>query len=130
MVSLVDDCVEPFASLMPERGAVAWGLFKQGFDTSMQEEWARSLYKGEYPGVGIFGPIFYTSHESLKELDDMGLLPPIPRNRAEAQTCERLWSWAFFNADHKLASVGGLWDDGRMKNGTYPVFQKVFAGRP
>lgn len=129
MVALVPNYVEPFAALMPKRGAVAWGLFKQGFDTGEQDTWAHTLYEGEYPGVGIFGPIFYTSRESLQELDKKGLLPPVPRNKAEAQTCERLWSWAFYNAGMKLESVGGWWDDGCMKNGTYPVFQKTFAGR-
>lgn len=129
MISLVDDCVEPFAKLMPERGAVAWCVFKQGFDTAAQEDWARTFYKGEYPGIGIFGPVFYTNATTLRELQKRNLLPPIPRNKAEAQTTERMWAWSLYEANMKLASVGGIWDNTKMIDGSYPVFKKTFAGR-
>ena len=129
MTALVDDVVEPFAKVIPERGAVAWSLFKQGFDTGAQQDWAHQFYKGEYPGIGIFGPVFYTSRKVLQELEKKNLLPPIPTNKAEAQTTERMWSWAFFNAGMQLAMAGEWWDDARMKDGTFPIFKKVFAAR-
>ncbi len=129
MRALVPDVVEPFAKLMPKRGAVAWCYFKQGFDTAAQEDWAKSFYKGPYPGIGIFGPIFYTNRATLQELEKRNLLPPIPKNKAEAQTTERMWSWSLFEAGMKLSAVGGLWDNTRMAEGSYPVFKKIWGGR-
>lgn len=129
MRALVPDVVEPFHKLLPSRGAVAWCYFKQGFDTAQQEDWAKQFYKGPYPGIGIFGPVFYISRKSLQELEKKGLLPPIPKNKAEAQTTERMWSWSLYEAGMRLSAVGGLWDNTKMADGSYPVFQKTFAGR-
>lgn len=128
MVSLVPDALDPFKDL-DSGGAVAWATFDMGFDTPAHETWAKSLYTGQYPSKGIFGPIFYTSRSALNRLDKAGLLPPVPKDKLEAQTCERLWSWAFNNAGLPVACVGGDWKYTDMMDGRFPIFQKEWAGR-
>lgn len=127
MFALQPDYVEPFAS--QDADVVAWTLFRQGFDTAEQEAWATEYYKSDYPGVGIFGPVFYTSRKVMQKLDEMNLLPPIPKNKAEAQTTERMWSWAVYKAGLTLGSAAGFWDKDRMITGTFPIFRKIFGNR-
>lgn len=124
------DYLDEFKSrLRPGIGAVAWALFRQGFDNAEMEKWAKSFFGNDYPGIGIFGPVFYTSRQNLRKLEQNNWFPPIPTNKLEAQTTERMWSWAFYKAGFKLDSVGGWWDRENMINGTFPVFRKVFADR-
>lgn len=122
------DFLEPFIERLPGNDAVAWAIFKQSFDTATQEDWAKQFYKGEYPGIGIFGPIFYTSRDTLKKLEKLNLLPPIPTNKAEAQSTERMWSWSLFEAGMKLAMID-WWDDTKLRDGSFPIFTKTFGGR-
>lgn len=128
MVSLVEDVIAPFQAL-DSGGAVAWATFAMGFDSPEHETWAKSLYPGELPSKGIFGPIFYTSRQALDTLHQQHLLPPTPKDKMEAQTCERLWGWAYHNAGLPLLSVGGDWRFQDMVTGQFPVFQKEWVGR-
>lgn len=123
------DYLQPFIDKKPHKGAAAWCLFHMSFDTAQQEEWAWSLYAEDPPEYGIFGPIFYMSRKDLLDLENRGLLPPIPTNKLEAQTTERMWAWALKNAGMELTSVCGMWDHDAIARGDYPVFKKVFAGR-
>ncbi len=123
------DYLQPFIDKKPEHGAVAWCLFHMSFDTSHQEERTREIYGDDLPDYGIFGPVFYVSRKDMETLDEKGLLPPIPRNKLEAQTTERMWACAFKNAGMEVTSVGGLWDHDAMARGDYMVFGKTFAGR-
>lgn len=129
MQALQADYLEPFIEKMPEHGAVAWGLFPMAFDSREQVDWVESHYDGVAPEFGIFGPIFYTSRDSLKTLEDRGLLPPIPKDKLQAQGTERMWAWAFQNAELPVESVGGIWSPDAMSNGAYPPFRKIFGGR-
>ncbi len=129
MLAKQPDYLQPFIDKKPRKGAVAWCLFHMDFDTSDQKDYAHSLYAENPPDYGIFGPVFYVSRKCLEELEYRGLLPPVPRDKLEAQTSERLWAWALKNAGMELTSVCGLWDHDAMARGDYPVFKKVFAGR-
>lgn len=131
MTAVVADPVSWFRDAFSaggDAGAAAWGLFGLAFDTPDQQAWVEQQYPGATPPtVGIMGPIFYTSRDSLDVLSGANLLPRIPQTRLQAQGTERAWAYAFHCAGLPLLGVG--WDYGQMQIGFGP-FKKVWAGRP
>lgn len=128
MIALQKDYLEPFRKLMPDEGAVAWAYFDMKFDDNEQRELFDRHYSGELAKRGIFGPIFYTNRKSLDKLERLGLLPPIPINKIEAQGTERMWAQAFKNADMEVRAFQNR-NREKMRRGSFPVFRKVFGGR-
>lgn len=140
MEALEEDYLKPFQELQPERGAVAWATFEEGFDSEGQKQWADYIHNSdqgsitretqyEYPHQGIFGPVFYINRSSLDELRDRCLLPPTPTTKLQAQGCERLWGWSLHKAGMELNAVGGRWDAGKMQSGEFGTFKKSFGDR-
>jgi hypothetical protein len=129
MEAMQTNFLDPFKAIQPDRGAVAWCTFDDGFDNDQQKAWAQYYYSGEYPVNGIFGSVIYVKKSSLDELADRQLLPPVARNKNQDQGNERLWAWAFKEAGMEVTSVGGKWDVGKMQSGEFPVFKKQWVGR-
>jgi hypothetical protein len=101
-----DDPVGWFRRRMPHEtlGAVGWQLFPLAWDTDAQRTYVEDCYgPGVHwarPSVGIVGPVFYVTQQSLDRVAEHGLLPPVPTNREEAAGTERAWAYSF-----KLAGI-------------------------
>lgn len=129
------DYFAQFAAKMPGRlGAVGWSSFDLTvWDSGQQCEHVQFMYGAadKWPKKGIFGPIFYTTRESLNVLNDSGLLPAYPVHKLGQQAMERAWAILFHRAG---LNVNFLVDENlpnatRMGNGGYPALQKVFRQR-
>lgn len=129
------DYFEQFAKKMPGKiGAVGWSSFGLHiWDSGLQYEATQFMYgsKDVWPEKGIFGPIFYTTRESLKLMDDSGLLPSYPVHKQGQQAMERAWAILFHRAG---LLVNFLVDEDTprgayMSQGGYPALNKVFRHR-
>lgn len=121
------DPLESFRPRLTGLGAVAWMSFPYVYDNETQMDWVEKKYT-EQPGFGIFGPIFYTSRQTLAFLELQNLLPDLPTNKLEAQGTERAWACAFFMAGLPMDFLYD-WNPGKAADGSYPPFKKTFAGR-
>lgn len=128
----VDDPLEWFKeewerNFDDEWGCVAWQRFPLQWDRDEQRQAVEKRYTSR-PSYGIFGPVFYTTHEVLTDLERMDLLPEIPRNRLESCASERAWAYAFEQA--KIPVVGPGWDVAAMTSEEgFGPFRKTFANR-
>jgi len=129
------DYFEQFAQRMPgQMGAVGWSSFGMDvWDSEPQLAATEWMYgaKEAWPKKGIFGPIFYTTRETLKFMDDQRLLPMPPVHKQAQQACERAWAILFHRAGLK---VNFLVDEHlphhiNMGNGGYPALNKTFRLR-
>lgn len=123
------DYVKPFREAMPPLGMVAWTVFGMGYDSDTQKAWLDYMYTPNHPAMGVFGPIFYTSRESLDDLRDKQLLPSYPINKAQSQGMERGWPLAFHTAGQEIKAVYPMWNSGAMEAGTFGLFKKYFVKR-
>ncbi len=128
------DFVEQFANLMPKNGlgAVGWTGFDMNiWDSNEQRAAIEWMYGKEWPKLGIFGPIFYTSRISLDRLAARGLLPSPPLHKQHAQGMERAWAIAFHRAGMNVNFMVEEFAPRRetMAAGGYPAMTKMFAGR-
>lgn len=129
MEALQKDFLEPFKREIPDRGAVAWALFPMMWDSLSQMESGYKLYSSPMPSHGIFGPIFYISRKSLEELEKKNLLPPVPKDKTEAQASERYWAWALQEAEMPIVGPEWRFDTKSMESGEYGIFKKLWKDR-
>jgi hypothetical protein len=129
------DFIEQFAAKMPGRfGAVGWSSFTMKCWDSDDQCKATSWMYGDsqkWPRYGIFGPIFYTTRESLDLLWEEGLLPMPPMHKQQQQAMERAWAICFHRAG---MTVNFLVEEEMprghvMGSGGYPALNKVFRMR-
>ena len=129
------DYFEQFAAKMPGKlGAVGWSSFDLTvWDSGQQCEAVQFMYgaSDRWPKKGIFGPIFYTTRDSLKALDDSSLLPAYPVHKLGQQAMERAWPILFHRAGMNVNFLvdENLPNGDRMARGQYPALTKVFRQR-
>lgn len=126
-LSILSNPLPWFQDQWPGAGAVAWQLFHMDWDNNEQRQAVENRYSSR-PAFGIFGPIFYTSRESLDLLDKLNLLPDPPTNRLESCATERAWAYAFEEAG--LPVVGPVWNVQQMTTEGVGPLMKTFANRP
>lgn len=112
--------------------ASAWLFFPFFFDNPDQHKFVLDLYGKDslVPDYGIFGPIFSTTRNVLKELEAKGYLDTYPDDKIQAQGFERGWMIGFNNLGFKVVNVEeALFNDSIMTNDGYTYLTKYRPGR-
>jgi hypothetical protein len=141
LVAIVEDVLKPFQEKtlthctktselgQIERGAIGWASFNFEFDPGLQEAAMRYMYGNDIPQYGIFGPIFYTSRDTLRDLEAAGCLPSYPVHAHHAQGLERAWAMVFKRLGYPVAFIHNLPNVTLTASGLYTPFRKVFLKR-
>ncbi len=111
-------------------GCVPWLTFPLQWDEEGQLEFIRQQYRTDrVPPLGVFGPMFAASRESLLKLDQMKLLDAIPSTKVEQQAMERGWPLAFFLGGFGIRPIHTMFSERKLRAGEYGVLSKRLPKR-
>jgi len=111
------------------RGAAAWTSFDFEFDPGLQEQAMRYMYGDFIPKYGIFGPIFYTSRDTLEFIDRQNGLPAYPVHAHQSQGLERGWAMIFEKYGLPVEFIHNLPNVTLTASGLFGPFRKSFLKR-
>lgn len=111
-------------------GCVPWLTFPLQWDGEGQIEFVRARYRTDrVPPLGVFGPMFAASRDSLVKLDRLSLLDAIPANKVEQQAMERGWPLAFFLGGFGIRPIHTMFSERKLRAGEYGVLSKRLPKR-
>ncbi len=111
-------------------GCVPWLTFAMQWQSQEQIDFVRSAFaSNQWPPFGIFGPIFYATHEALTALERKGFLNTIPGSKTEQTAMERGWPTAFTHSGFAVRPVECNFEEEKLRANEYRALNKTFALR-
>jgi hypothetical protein len=83
----------------------------------------------DVPDGGVFGSIFMTHGEILRNFDSMGYFKHLPSEKHHSEAWERIWAILFHINGYKIESLIEGFDPNKIHYGQLPNLRKTFGGR-
>lgn len=112
-------------------GAIAWLTFPIFFDSEEQKQYLIDIFGVDgCSNFGVFGPIIYLKNKTISKFIKENYYKWLPKNKNELCGWERGIAMACLKCNIKFTTIHPLsWDNGRLRNNEYTLFNKIFLDR-